>query len=110
MCLMMFDDTRFCGTLRQTVPDTVVDDDYSDEEIDIDELERRMWRDKMRLKRLREQTKAKEGSDAAKERQFQEQARMKKMARAQEQARVKKMYGIFKYKPTLKKKFVILQY
>ncbi|KAL1348010.1 hypothetical protein HN51_024015 [Arachis hypogaea] len=101
--MMMFDDMGFCGdldvlcgplgesdmTARQTEPDAVVEDDYSDEEIDVDELERRMWRDKMRLKRLKEQSKAKEGIDAAKQRQSQEQARRKKMSRAQD--------GILKY-------------
>ncbi|CAI8586627.1 unnamed protein product [Vicia faba] len=121
MCLMMFDDKRFCGShgegdifIRQTLPDTVVEDDYNDEEMDVDELERRMWREKMRLKRLKEQTNSREGIDAAKERQFQEHARMKKMSRAQEHAMRKKMSraqdGVFKYKPKLKKKFVILQY
>ncbi|TKY57077.1 ETHYLENE INSENSITIVE 3 [Spatholobus suberectus] len=102
--MMIFDDMGFCGdldmlcgplgegddvALRQTEPDPVVEDDYSDEEIDVDELERRMWRDKVRLKRLKEQTKAKEGVDAAKQRQSQEQARRKKMSRAQD--------GILKY-------------
>jgi ethylene-insensitive protein 3 len=48
-----------------------------------------MWRDKMRLKRLKEQTKSKEGIDIAKQRQSQEQARRKKMSRAQD--------GILKY-------------
>ncbi|KAJ1394333.1 Ethylene insensitive 3 [Sesbania bispinosa] len=43
----------------------------------------------MRLKRLKEQSKAKEGIDAAKQRQSQEQARRKKMSRAQD--------GILKY-------------
>ncbi|KAJ0249069.1 hypothetical protein HA466_0146220 [Hirschfeldia incana] len=71
------------------------EDDYTDEEIDVDELERRMWRDKMRLKRLKEQQQDKssrEGVDAAnKQRQSssQEQARRKKMSRAQD--------GILKY-------------
>ncbi|XP_027329991.1 ETHYLENE INSENSITIVE 3-like 1 protein [Abrus precatorius] len=102
--MMMFDDMGFCGdfdmlcgpalgegdiAVRPTEPDPVVEDDYSDEEIDVDELEKRMWRDKMRLKRLKEQTKAKEGIDAAKQRQSQEQARRKKMSRAQD--------GILKY-------------
>ncbi|CAI8586626.1 unnamed protein product [Vicia faba] len=99
----MFDDMGFCGDLdmfcgtlgegdiyvRQTEPNSVVEDDYSDEEMDVNELERRMWRDKMRLKQLKEQTKAKEGIDAAKARQSQEQARRKKMSRAQD--------GILKY-------------
>ncbi|KAF8072339.1 hypothetical protein N665_1125s0007 [Sinapis alba] len=68
----------------------VVEDDYTDDEVDVDELERRMWRDKMRLKRLKEQqSKCKEGVDASKQRQSQEQARRKKMSRAQD--------GILKY-------------
>lgn len=70
-------------------PEAAVDDDYTDEEIDVDELEKRMWRDKMRLKRLKEQNKGKEGIDMAKQRQSQEQARRKKMSRAQD--------GILKY-------------
>ncbi|OMO91453.1 hypothetical protein COLO4_18362 [Corchorus olitorius] len=70
-------------------PEATVEDDYTDEEIDVDELERRMWRDKMRLKRLKEQNKGKEGIDIAKQRQSQEQARRKKMSRAQD--------GILKY-------------
>lgn len=40
-----------------------VEDDYSDEEMDVDELERRMWRDRMLLRRLKEQ-KGKEGVDS----------------------------------------------
>nr|XP_009607986.1 ETHYLENE INSENSITIVE 3-like 1 protein [Nicotiana tomentosiformis]XP_009607987.1 ETHYLENE INSENSITIVE 3-like 1 protein [Nicotiana tomentosiformis] len=103
--MMMFDDMRFCGDLdffsaplkeveaaapqTEPEPEPVVDDDYSDEEIDVDELERRMWRDKMKLKRLKEMTKSKEGVDPAKHRQSQEQARRKKMSRAQD--------GILKY-------------
>ncbi|RDX58432.1 Protein ETHYLENE INSENSITIVE 3, partial [Mucuna pruriens] len=75
--------------VRQAEADPVVEEDYSDEEIDVDELERRMWKDKMRLKRLREQSRAKDGTDAAKQRQSQEQARRKKMSRAQD--------GILKY-------------
>ncbi|KAL0719074.1 hypothetical protein Bca4012_068398 [Brassica carinata] len=78
-------------------PDSVIEDDYTDDEIiDVDELERRMWRDKMRLKRLKEQQqdKTKQGVvaavDSAKQRQqSQEQARRKKMSRAQD--------GILKY-------------
>ncbi|XP_027163785.1 protein ETHYLENE INSENSITIVE 3-like [Coffea eugenioides] len=103
--MMMFDDIGFCGDLEffsaplkeadsatpQAEPesDPVVDDDYTDEEIDVDELERRMWRDKMRLKRLKEMNKGKDGVDVAKQRQSQEQARRKKMSRAQD--------GILKY-------------
>ncbi|KAL3581011.1 hypothetical protein D5086_018846 [Populus alba] len=101
--MSMFDEMGFCGDIDffcaplvegdvaapQAEPEATVDDDYSDEEIDVDELERRMWRDKMRLKRLKEQTKSKEGIDIAKQRQSQEQARRKKMSRAQD--------GILKY-------------
>jgi len=76
-------------TARLTEPEAMVDEDYSDDDIDVAELERRMWRDKVLLKRLKEQVKPKEGSDAAKQRQSQEQARRKKMSRAQD--------GILKY-------------
>ncbi|XP_059665057.1 ETHYLENE INSENSITIVE 3-like 1 protein [Cornus florida] len=101
--MIIFDEMGFCGDLdffsaplgegdaitSLTEPEAVVEDDYTDEEIDVDELERRMWRDKMRWKRLKEQKKGKEGIDAAKQRQSQEQARRKKMSRAQD--------GILKY-------------
>ncbi|XP_010488063.1 PREDICTED: protein ETHYLENE INSENSITIVE 3-like [Camelina sativa] len=104
---MMFNEMGMCGNMDffstgslgevdfcpvpppQAEPDSIVEDDYTDDEIDVDELERRMWRDKMRLKRLKEQDKSKEGVDAAKQRQSQEQARRKKMSRAQD--------GILKY-------------
>ncbi|KAL5994921.1 Protein ETHYLENE INSENSITIVE 3 [Asimina triloba] len=66
------------------------DDDFSDEEeLDVEELERRMWRDRMRLRRLKEQIKGKAPCDVAKQKQSQEQARRKKMSRAQD--------GILKY-------------
>ncbi|KAA3456666.1 protein ETHYLENE INSENSITIVE 3-like [Gossypium australe] len=106
--MMMFDDMGICGDMdffsapfgekdaatatlaaSHTEPEATVEDDYSDEEIDVDELERRMWRDKMRLKRLKEQNKSKDGVDIVKQRQSQEQARKKKMSRAQD--------GILKY-------------
>ncbi|CAI0397298.1 unnamed protein product [Linum tenue] len=110
--MMMFEDLGFCSDIDffssahhtggaaasstaedlvapQADPDPNADDDLSDDEIDVDELERRMWRDKMRLKKLREQSKTKEGVDVAKQRQSQEQARRKKMSRAQD--------GILKY-------------
>ncbi|KAJ3682976.1 hypothetical protein LUZ60_013203 [Juncus effusus] len=73
-------------------------DDYSDDELDIEDLERRMWRDRLRLKRLKEaqhqqtliSTKDPAGgaSDLTRH-QTQEQARRKKMSRAQD--------GILKY-------------
>nr|GME04134.1 ETHYLENE INSENSITIVE 3-like 1 protein [Ipomoea batatas] len=49
-------------------------DDYSDDEMDVEELERRIWRDKMKLKRLKEMNNSKEG-DGSQQRQSQEQAR-----------------------------------
>lgn len=101
--MIMFDEMGFCGNLDMfsapivegeitalpSEPEVVVEDDYTDEEIDVDELERRMWRYKLRLKRLKESNKGKECVDAAKQRQSQEQARRKKMSRAQD--------GILKY-------------
>ncbi|KAE8732658.1 Protein ETHYLENE INSENSITIVE 3 [Hibiscus syriacus] len=99
--MMMFEDMGICEDMdffsaplgekdigaSQTEPEATVEDECTDEEIDVDELERRMWRDKMRLKRLKEQNKCKEGIDITKQRQS--QARRKKMSRAQD--------GILKY-------------
>ncbi|KAA8514778.1 hypothetical protein F0562_017957 [Nyssa sinensis] len=98
----IFEEMGFCGNLDflsappgegEVAPEaeheTAMEEDYSDEEMDVDELERRMWRDRMRLRRLKEQNKGKEGVDTAKQRQSQEQARRKKMSRAQD--------GILKY-------------
>lgn len=65
------------------------ENDCSDEEVDVDELEKRMWRDRMLLKRLKEGKKSEEGADGKKKCQSQEQARRKKMSRAQD--------GILKY-------------
>ncbi|KAK4379121.1 hypothetical protein RND71_000983 [Anisodus tanguticus] len=76
-----------CGVEHK--PAGVEEEDYSDEEMDVDELERRMWRDRMLLRRLKEKNKNKEVGDVAKQRQSQEQARRKKMSRAQD--------GILKY-------------
>lgn len=82
-----------CGEMKasqELEPVGEVDGDYSDEEMDVDELEKRMWRDRMLLKRLKEQKKSKDRiDDSAKQRQSQEQARRKKMSRAQD--------GILKY-------------
>ncbi|MBA0807331.1 hypothetical protein Gohar_023142, partial [Gossypium harknessii] len=100
---MMFDEMTMCGDMNffsaplgekdvavsQSEAEATVEDDYTDEEADVDELERRLWRYKMRLKRHKEQHMGKEGIDIAKQRQSQEQARRKKMSRAQD--------GILKY-------------
>lgn len=65
-------------------------EDLSDEDTDIEELERRVWRDKIRIKHLKENQKSKEAIDFSKKpTQAQEQARRKKMSRAQD--------GILKY-------------
>lgn len=98
----IFEDIGFCRNLdyfsappgeqemaREHEPEATLEEDYSDEEMDVDELERRMWRDRMLLRRLKEQNKEKEGTDNSKQRQSQEQARRKKMSRAQD--------GILKY-------------
>ncbi|GMN59261.1 hypothetical protein TIFTF001_028368 [Ficus carica] len=98
----IFEDMGFCGNfdflsassregeeVMEHEPEATVEEDYSDEEMDVDELERRMWRDRMLLRRLKEQNKGKQGVDNAKQRQSQEQARRKKMSRAQD--------GILKY-------------
>ncbi|MCO5559617.1 hypothetical protein L7F22_013218 [Adiantum nelumboides] len=69
--------------------DGLQDDDFSDDEIDVEELEKRMWRDRIRLKRIKERQKLKIHGDRPKQRQSQEQARRKKMSRAQD--------GILKY-------------
>ncbi|KAG2541137.1 hypothetical protein PVAP13_9NG606100 [Panicum virgatum] len=90
------------GDLVDPPPESFPDageDDSDDDVEDIEELERRMWRDRMKLKRLRElqQTRGKDqaagggggGDGSSKPRQSQEQARRKKMSRAQD--------GILKY-------------
>nr|GMD01335.1 ETHYLENE INSENSITIVE 3-like 1 protein [Ipomoea batatas] len=103
----MFDEMVFCGNLEfQSEPPGIEemgaeveakiagegdddDDGCSDEDVDVHELERRMWRDRVLLRRLKERNKSKEGDDGAKQRPSQEQARRKKMSRGQD--------GILKY-------------
>lgn len=58
-----------------------VDVDYGDEEVDIDELEKRMWRDKMQLKRL-EVKKTMDENYFARLHKNQEESRKKKLTRA----------------------------
>nr|CAD1833138.1 unnamed protein product [Ananas comosus var. bracteatus] len=91
------------GDLVDPPPENYAEAEESDDDdVDIEELERRMWRDRLRLKRLKErqQERAIEQGDAAaaaaaasagwsKQRASQEQARRKKMSRAQD--------GILKY-------------
>ncbi|KAL5565665.1 hypothetical protein UlMin_028829 [Ulmus minor] len=80
---------RECEVAVENEPEATVEEDYSDEEMGVDELERRMWRDRMLWRRLKEQNKGKQGVDNAKQQQSHEQARRKKMSRAQD--------GILKY-------------
>ncbi|KAJ4724178.1 ETHYLENE INSENSITIVE 3-like 3 protein [Melia azedarach] len=76
------DDVR-CGNL--------VEKDVSDEEIEAEELERRMWKDRIKLKRIKEKEKlaAQQAAEKQKPKQTTDQARRKKMSRAQD--------GILKY-------------
>ncbi|KAJ0795791.1 putative transcription factor EIL family [Helianthus annuus] len=72
----------------ETEQDAPVKEDYSDEEMDVNELERRMRRDRMLLRWLKEQSKGKDVDNTIQS-QSQEQARRKKMSWAQD--------GILKY-------------
>ncbi|GLJ50179.1 hypothetical protein SUGI_1067740 [Cryptomeria japonica] len=78
-----------CENACENEGEVMHDEDLSEDEIDVDELEKRMWKDRIRLRRIKEQHKGKEQTDTAKQRQSQEQARRKKMSRAQD--------GILKY-------------
>ncbi|KMT03148.1 hypothetical protein BVRB_8g197040 [Beta vulgaris subsp. vulgaris] len=69
----------------------IAEKDVSDEEIEPEELERRMWKDRIKLKRIkeREQLEAQRAAEKQKPKQTSDQARRKKMSRAQD--------GILKY-------------
>ncbi|XVF04645.1 hypothetical protein REPUB_Repub05bG0102500 [Reevesia pubescens] len=71
--------------------DTIAEKDVSDEEIEADDLERRMWKDRIKLKRIKERQKiaAQQAVEKQKPKQTSDQARRKKMSRAQD--------GILKY-------------
>nr|CAC87091.1 ethylene-insensitive 3 protein [Phalaenopsis equestris] len=77
--------------LPDNFPEVIPDDEDSDEDIEVEELERRIWRYRLLVKQRKEQqnTKNRDFSDSVKHRQSQEQARRKKMSRAQD--------GILKY-------------
>ncbi|KAL9672906.1 hypothetical protein QQ045_029159 [Rhodiola kirilowii] len=73
----MFEEMNFCGNLdffsahpaellvsHEVEPEATVEEDYTDDEMDVDELERRMWRDRMLLRKLKEQIKAMKHSRA----------------------------------------------
>ncbi|GAQ91529.1 ETHYLENE-INSENSITIVE3-like protein [Klebsormidium nitens] len=62
------------------------DDEVSDDEVDVEGLERRMWRDMWKLRRLKERLRRKEGADEKpQQKQSQEQARRKQMSRAHDE-------------------------
>ncbi|MCD7453376.1 hypothetical protein HAX54_020791 [Datura stramonium] len=71
--------------------DNIDEKDVSDEEIEPDELERRMWKDRIKLKRLKEKQKlaARLAAEKQNNKQVTDQAKRKKMSRAQD--------GILKY-------------
>lgn len=67
----------------------LVEDEVSDEEIDMDELEKRMWKDRIKLRRMKERQRTSDHAEKPRQKQSQEQARRKKMSRAHD--------GILKY-------------
>uniref|UniRef100_M1BXC8 EIL1 n=1 Tax=Solanum tuberosum TaxID=4113 RepID=M1BXC8_SOLTU len=71
--------------------DNIAEKDVSDEEIEPNELERRMWKDRVKLKRLKEKQKlaAQLAAEKQDNKQVTDQATRKKMSRAQD--------GILKY-------------
>ncbi|KAK8550643.1 hypothetical protein V6N13_119159 [Hibiscus sabdariffa] len=71
--------------------ENIAEKDVSDEEIEADELERRMWKDRIKLKRIKERQKiaAQQAVEKQKSKQASDQAQRKKMSRAQD--------GILKY-------------
>ncbi|KAL2557171.1 ETHYLENE INSENSITIVE 3-like 3 protein [Forsythia ovata] len=72
------------------VDENIEEKDVSDEEIEPEELERRMWKDRIKLKRIKEKQKLAAQRAAEKQKVGPtDQAQRKKMARAQD--------GILKY-------------
>ncbi|KAK4779585.1 hypothetical protein SAY87_015691 [Trapa incisa] len=71
--------------------ENIAEKDVSDEEIEADELEKRMWKDKIKLRRIKERQKiaAQQAAEKQNPKQTSDQARRKKMSRAQD--------GILKY-------------
>ncbi|KAB2594917.1 ETHYLENE INSENSITIVE 3-like 1 protein [Pyrus ussuriensis x Pyrus communis] len=60
------------------------EEDSSNEELGVDELEKRVWKYRMQLKQPKEQNKGTEGADNARQCQPKEQSHRKKMSRAQD--------------------------
>ncbi|GMG99517.1 hypothetical protein Nepgr_001357 [Nepenthes gracilis] len=100
--MSFFEEIGFGGTLdffpppgdrelnQEVEPEATVEEIDSEEDVDVDELEKRMWMDRMLHKRLKEQRQHRsKGVESVKQHQSKEQARRKKMSRAQD--------GILKY-------------
>ncbi|XP_073022675.1 ETHYLENE INSENSITIVE 3-like 3 protein [Primulina eburnea] len=85
------DDVRGADIDDVRIADNIEEKDVSDEEIEEEELEKRMWKDRIKLKRIHERQKLlkQQASEKQKEKSSTDQARRKKMARAQD--------GILKY-------------
>ncbi|KAL6976706.1 ETHYLENE INSENSITIVE 3-like 3 protein, partial [Sarracenia purpurea var. burkii] len=76
----------------ETRCENIAEKDVSDEEIEAEDLERRMWKDRVKLKRIKERqtiAAAQQAAEKQKPKQITDQARRKKMSRAQD--------GILKY-------------
>ncbi|XP_019053325.1 PREDICTED: ETHYLENE INSENSITIVE 3-like 3 protein isoform X2 [Nelumbo nucifera] len=69
--------------------ENLAEKDVSDEDIEAEDLERRMWKDRIKLKRIKERQKLAAQQEKTKPKQTSDQARRKKMSRAQD--------GILKY-------------
>ncbi|KAE8721615.1 ETHYLENE INSENSITIVE 3-like 3 protein [Hibiscus syriacus] len=71
--------------------ENIAEKDVSDEEIEAGELERRMWKDRIKLKRIKERQRiaAQQTGEMRKSKKISDQAQRKKMSRAQD--------GILKY-------------
>ncbi|KAJ4884472.1 ETHYLENE INSENSITIVE 3-like 3 protein [Raphanus sativus] len=90
--IMSVADIRMENEPDDLASDNVVAEiDVSDEEIDAEDLERRMWKDRVRLKRIKDRTKTEEASQTkeSQPKKISDQAQRKKMSRAQD--------GILKY-------------
>ncbi|CAA7043167.1 unnamed protein product [Microthlaspi erraticum] len=91
LALAVVADIRMENEPEDLASDNVVEIDVSDEEIEAEDLERRMWKDRVRLKRMKERQKGASQLALTKEtpKTISEQAQRKKMSRAQD--------GILKY-------------
>lgn len=78
-------DNGLTNILVEEDADGYQDEDFSDDEdVDADELEKRIWRDRIRLKHLKEKQRLRGQAERKKPKQSHDQARRKKMSRAQD--------------------------